>query len=35
MSIIILSFETLSYSVAKSLSFGNSYSLGLGMLAPS
>jgi hypothetical protein len=32
---IILSFETLSYSVVKSLSFGNSYSLGLGLLAPS
>jgi hypothetical protein len=32
MSMILLSFETLSYSIVKSLSFGNLYSLGLGML---
>jgi hypothetical protein len=34
MSMILLSFETLSYSIVKSLSFGNLYSLGLAMLVP-
>jgi hypothetical protein len=34
MSMTFLSFETLSYSIVKSLSFGNLYSLRLGMLVP-
>jgi hypothetical protein len=32
MSMIFLSFEALSFSVVKSLSFGNFLSLGIGML---
>jgi hypothetical protein len=34
MSMTFLSFETLSYSIVKSLSFGNLYSLRLGMPVP-
>jgi hypothetical protein len=34
MSMTFLSFEILSYSIVKSLSFGNLYSLRLGMLVP-